>query len=207
MTAGGLVVFSESGEGDLRDDLDARRRLSTRLGHSDRWALVDQVHGATVVDVSEPGNHGPADGLFTETAGLPLAVFTADCAGVVLMADDAIGVAHAGWRGAAAGVVATLRGRFDSSGRQVHSAVIGPHIRSCCFEVGPEVAEVFTDHVRKTTWGTTSVDLASVIRAQLPGIDVVDFTACTYHEDTWFSYRRDSDARRMATLAVLAADA
>lgn len=202
MSATALAVFTESGDGDLRADLDARHRLSNRLGIPDRWAVVDQVHGATVVDVREPGNHGSADAMVTEVAGLALAVFTADCAGVVLMADGAIGVAHAGWRGAASGVVLALRDRFESSGHRVRRAVIGPHIRSCCFEVGPEVAAVFPAYVGETTWGTTSVDLAGVIRAQLSGMDVEDFAACTYHESTWFSHRRDSDVRRLATLAV-----
>jgi hypothetical protein len=206
VTASGLAVFSEAGDGDLRADLDARRRLSARLGISEDWAVVDQVHGAVVVDVAGPGNHGPADGLFTEMPDLPLAVFTADCVGVVMLADDAIGVAHAGWRGAEAGVVTALRSRFDAAGRQVRRAVIGPHIRSCCFEVGPEVAERFAGHVAETTWGTTSVDLAGVIRAQLSGIDVEDLTACTHHEGSWFSHRRDSDPRRLAALAVRRSD-
>lgn len=206
MTTSGLAVFTEAGDGDLRGDLDARRRLSARLGISEHWAVVDQVHGPVVVDVGEPGNHGPADGLYTEVPDLPLAVFTADCVGVVVLAEDAIGVAHAGWRGAADGVVTALRSRFEAAGRQVRRAVIGPHIRSCCFEVGPEVAKRFPDHVAETSWGTTSVELAGVIRTQLAGIDVEDFTACTHHEGSWFSHRRDSDPRRLATLAVRRSD-
>jgi YfiH family protein len=201
-----LTVFSEAGDGDLRGDLTARHRLAARLGISPEWAAVDQVHGADVVDVDMPGNHGPADGMFTTRVDLPLAVFTADCAGVALMSDDAVGVAHAGWRGAAGGIVEALRGRFESSGRHVRRAVIGPHIRSCCFEVGEEVAERFPGHVAATTWGTRSVDLAGVIRDHLAGIEVQDFTACTHHEAQWFSHRRDSDPRRLTTLVVRRAD-
>ena len=197
-----LTVFTESGDGDLRGDLSARRRLSARLGTSEHWAVVDQVHGSDVIDAAEPGNHGRADGLFTTQLDLPLAVFTADCVGVVLMADDAIGVAHAGWRGAEAGVVTALRERFESSGRNVRRAVIGPHIRSCCFEVGSEVAERFPRHVAETSWGSISVDLAGVIGEQLSGVEVEDFGACTHHEDGWFSHRRNSDPRRLATVAV-----
>lgn len=202
MTPDGLAVFTESGDGDLRGDLEARHRLSRLLGVPQQWAVVDQVHGSDVVDVSAAGSHGRADGLFTEMPDLPLVVFTADCLGVVLMADEAVGVAHAGWRGAAAGVVTALRRRFDSAGLEISRAVIGPHIRSCCFEVGPEVAARFPDNVTETTWGSTSVDLAGVIRAQLSGIEVEDFGACTFHEEAWFSHRRDSDPRRLATLVV-----
>ena len=95
MSVDSLAVFTESGDGDLRGDPDARSRLSSRLGISDQWAVVDQVHGSAVVDVAEPGNHGRADGLFTTELDLPLAVFTADCIGIVFKADDTIGVAHA----------------------------------------------------------------------------------------------------------------
>ncbi len=206
MTLTALTVFTEAGDGALRGDLGARQRLSHRLGISPDWAVVDQVHGSRVVDIDEPGGHGPADGLFTARRDLPLAVFTADCVGVVLVADDAVGVAHAGWRGAAAGVVHALRERFELTGRRIRRAVIGPHIRSCCFEVGPEVAERFPGHVESTGWGTRSVDLAGVIAEQLTGIEVQDFTACTQHEEGWFSHRRDSDPRRMASLVVRCSD-
>ena len=202
MTDTALTVFSEAGDGDLRGDLTARHRLAARLGIASEWAAVDQVHGADVVDVDTPGSHGPADGMFTTCADLPLGVFTADCAGVVLISDDAVGVAHAGWRGVADGIVEALLDRFESSGRQVRRAVIGPHIRSCCFEVGEEVADRFPGHVASTSWGTRSVDLAGVIRHQLVGIEVQDLTACTHHEAPWFSHRRDADPRRLATLVV-----
>ena len=206
MTDAALTVFSEAGDGDLRGDPAARHRLAARLGIAPKWAEVDQVHGADVVVVDTPGSHGPADGMFTTCADLPLGVFTADCAGVVLMSDDAVGVAHAGWRGAAAGIVQVLRDRFESSGRQVHRAVIGPHIRSCCFEVGEEVAEHFPGQVTSTSWGTRSVDLAGVIREQLVGIEVQDIAVCTHHEAPWFSHRRDADPRRLAALVVRRAD-
>ncbi len=201
-----LTAFSEAADGDLRDDRGARRRLGASLGISGDWAEVSQVHGADVVEVSAPGAHGPADGLFTTAVDLPLAVFTADCAGVVIEADDAVGIAHAGWRGTAGGVVASLRRRFDEGGHVVRRAVIGPHIRACCFEVGAEVAERFPGHRTTTTWGTTSVDLAGALREQLDGIDVVDFGACTHHEDGWFSHRRDGDPRRLVALVIGCSD-
>lgn len=197
-----LTVFTEAGDGDLRGDPRARSRLSEGLSIAGDWAVVSQVHGAGVVEVTEPGPHGHADALFTTELDLPLAVFTADCMGVVLEGDGAVGVAHAGWRGAAAGVVPALRRCFEEGGHSIRRAVLGPHIRSCCFEVGQEVADRFPGHHASTTWGTRSVDLAGVVADQLDGIDVVDFGACTRHEDGWFSHRRDGDPRRLAALVV-----
>lgn len=201
-----LVAFTEAVDGDMRADPSARERLSDGLGVARAWATVDQVHGSDIIEVTAPGSHGPADGLFTTRSDLPLAVFTADCIGVVIEGVGAVGVAHAGWRGAAEGVVPALVKRFRDGGHEILRAVIGPHIRSCCFEVGDDVALRFPGHVTATSWGTRSVDLAAVVEEQLEGVDVVDFAACTRHEERWFSHRRDAGSSRLAALVVGAAD-
>ncbi len=198
-----IVAFSTATDGDLRHDPAARKRFSTALGVPDRWSTVRQVHGAGVVQVEDAGDAGEADAIFTQTEELPIAVFTADCLGVVLVGRQGIGVAHAGWRGAAAGVVPALLRRMEEAGVDVTEARLGPAIGSCCFEVGPEVAGAFPDEVRTTTWGTTSVDLAAVVRRQLGDLPIRGTQTCTAHDDRWFSHRRDGDTRRLATMAYL----
>lgn len=197
------VAFSEATDGDLRGDIAARTRASQALGVTDEWATVRQVHGRGVVRVGAAGDAGAADALWTTASGLPLAVFTADCFGVVLHSDAAVGVAHAGWRGADAGVVAALRDEMGLAGHDPIRAEIGAGIGPCCFEVGPEVAERFKDHVGETTWGTTSVDLVNAIEGQLAGIATWYVDGCTHHEDTWFSHRRDQTGRRLGTIGWL----
>ena len=91
------VAFTTASQGDLLRDLDARARVSQAVGISAEWAVVRQIHGATVHRVSAPGLQGAGDAMWTDRPGVPLAVFTADCLGVVLLAEHA-GVAHAGWR-------------------------------------------------------------------------------------------------------------
>ena len=184
------VAFTTAADGDMRRDRAARGRLG--LGE---WATVRQVHGAAVVDASGSGDHGEADGLFTTEAALALAVFTADCLGVVIHGPRGVAVVHAGWRGAASGVVANAVGRIG----EVRSAHIGPHIRPCCFEVGPEVSARFAGHLGRTRAGTTSVDLASAVAAQLPvEPEVIDL--CTRCGDDTFSHRRDGTAARLAAV-------
>lgn len=203
MTKRNLVAFTTADDGDARADPEVRDRVSGRLGIGTSWGTVDQVHGTVVVAVSEAGDAGMADGLFSTTPGLPLAVFTADCVGVAVVGVGAVGVAHAGWRGAAAGVVFSLTNHFVEAGVEIQSATIGPHIRSCCFEVGAEVVEQFPKHVSETTWGTPSVDLASVVREQLGDVPTSDLGACTHCGKSAFSHRRDGDGRRMATIVML----
>jgi hypothetical protein len=185
------VVFTTAADGDMRRDPEAR----AAVGVVGEWATVHQVHGDTVLEVDRPGEHGDADALVTSTVGLALAVFTADCLGIVLHGDRRVGVVHAGWRGIDRGVVARA---VDGVG-VVTDVHIGPHIRSCCFEVGPEVAEKFEPYLATTTTGAVSVDLVAAVRAQLP-VQPVVVEACTKCGTDTFSHRRDSTKQRLAAI-------
>jgi polyphenol oxidase len=128
---------------------DNRARALRRLGLApESLCTVRQVHGADVLVArrAEPGRPGiAADALVTDRAGLTLGVLSADCA-PVLLADPAarvIGAAHAGWRGALAGVIeATVRAMAELGARPERtSAAVGPCIAQPSYEVGPELYE------------------------------------------------------------------
>lgn len=194
------AAFSEASDGDIRNDLNARASLSEALGVSDSWATVHQVHGSDVVRATVLGNAGNADAVWTTEPGLPVAVFTADCFGVVMSAPGAVGVAHAGWRGALAGVVGEMRSVMDRNGHTPTRVAIGPGIGPCCFEVGAEVSREFPDDRAMTTWDTSSVDLSGAILRQLDGLETWVSSGCTYHDDDWFSHRRDGKPDRLAAV-------
>jgi hypothetical protein len=197
------AVFTTAGDGDQRADPAARARAAASAGISSHWATVRQVHGSRVVEVEAAGEQGEGDALFTRRPGLPLAVFTADCLGVVLAAAGGVGVAHAGWRGLAGGVVEALVEEMAAAGLPPVRAAIGPAIGACCYEVGAEVAERFPAHTRWTTWGAASVDLTAAARTALAGIPVESVGSCTRHEAGWFSHRRDATAARLAAIGWL----
>jgi hypothetical protein len=183
--------------------MQRRGDLARRLSIASEWATLTQVHGTRVIRVDLPGNHGEADALFTSAKGLPLAIFTADCAGVVVHAEGAVGVAHAGWRGTAGGVVGELVTEMRRAGFEPRSAAIGPALAACCLEVGAEVSELFDGFTASTTWGTPSVDLGAAIEVQLGGLDVWSTGSCTLHEPGWFSHRRDATTERLASIGWL----
>ncbi|MEX0826593.1 MAG: polyphenol oxidase family protein [Acidimicrobiia bacterium] len=197
------AAFGDEFDGDGRSDPASRAAISTSLGITADWAWLHQVHGREVVRVSRPGPQGDADAAFTAQAGLPLAVSTADCYPVILEADGAVGIAHSGWRGTAAGVVAALRQAMAAAGFNPVRAAIGPGIGACCFEVGAEVAAQLPDHRRQTSWGTLSVDLRDAILAALDGLDVWDAGVCTMSDDGYHSYRRDRAVERQVAVAWL----
>lgn len=200
--AGGLsAVFGEARDGDGRSDAEARSAISDQLGIPDKWAMVSQVHGADVVVAEAPGLLGEADGIVTTTQGVPIAVGIADCLPVVLESDGAVGIAHAGWRGAAAGVVSAVRHAMNELGAPAERAAIGPGIGPCCFEVGPEVVARFPSSESSTTWGTSSVDLVSAVKAELDGLEIWSHDGCTHHDPRFHSFRRDGTAARQVAVA------
>lgn len=197
----GGVAFSSAADGDQRLDEEARDRFCLRVGVAKQWATVKQVHGRVIHRVEAPGDHGPGDGIWTTEPGVPIAVFTADCFGIVMHSPEAVGVAHAGWRGTAAGVVSSLYDDMVEGGHEPESVFIGPGIGPCCFEVGPEVVREFPADSSRTSWGTRSVDLTVSIRNQVGSANVWTSGVCTHHESGLFSHRRDGAKERMVTLA------
>jgi len=126
-----------------------RTRAMARLDLSpDRLCTVRQVHSARALVASEPG-HQPveADALVTDRPGVALGVVCADCAPMLLVDREArvIGCAHAGWRGALAGVIeATVQAMTGLGARPAAiSAAVGPCIARASYEVGPDMLAAF----------------------------------------------------------------
>jgi YfiH family protein len=195
------VAFGTAADGDGRSDEGSRRRLSASLGIPEAWAVVHQVHGRQVYRVSAPGLQGDGDALFTTVPRLPLAVGTADCLPVAVEADGGVGLAHVGWRGAAAGVVAALLQAMADCGLRPGRAAIGPGIGPCCFEVGPEVAGALAPFCRRSRRDAESVDLRAAVAAQLDGLPLWTAPQCTCCGEGFHSYRRDRSRRRQVAVA------
>ena len=220
--------------GHVGDDPAAVRenRLRLRRPLPDDPLWLEQVHGTAVFDADAAPGESPhagreagasfpcADAAVTTLRGRPLAIMTADCLPVVL-ADEAgtvLGVAHAGWRGLAAGV---LENTLDAMRRRAPRARgwrawVGPGIGPAAFQVGPEVRAAFVDRdpglavcfERETVGDRWLADLAGLARARLlrAGVDRVETSGeCTWtRADRYFSHRRDPGSGRQATLAYLA---
>ena len=169
-----------------------------------RWAR--QVHGATVVTVDEGGGEalvcvGDADGLITRRTGCGLLVWTADCVPVALVGPRVVAIVHAGWRGAAAGIVAAAVRRIAESGTPPGQlrAVLGPAVCGRHYQVGPEVVEALArTGVPRPAWlDGDRVDLRGFLVAQLAELGVpavATIGPCTYSSPELASYRRDGSA-------------
>ena len=193
-----------------------RRRLAEALP-GDAVCWLNQVHGVNVVEAA-PEVVPDADAHWTAARDLPLAVLTADCLPVVLMARDAscVGIAHAGWRGLAAGVLESLLAAMPAEPASM-SAWLGPAISAAAYEVGPEVKATFEQQCGEESGdcfhpshrqGHWMADLAGLARLRLRRAGVSTITGggrCTHGESAhFFSHRREGPSTgRMATLVWL----
>lgn len=182
-------------------ELEARRRSFVDLP----WSMLDEHHGVTARRVTRPGEHDGASGdvLVTDLSGVVLGCWVADCAPVVLVGARTIGVAHAGWRGLAAGVLDVA---VAALGEPVDQIVLGPTIGPCCYEFGAadlaSVARgVASEPERlegRTRRGSLALDVPAAVTAFAArvGAPTTQIGGCTGCEFAGFSHRVRQDRER-----------
>jgi YfiH family protein len=190
---------------DRRDAvLENRARAASSLGAEPALLIgLTQVHGAAVVraEAAWPAGSGPAaDAMVTDRPGLALGIVTADCAPVLFVDPEAqvVGAAHAGWRGAVAGVLeATVAGMTALGARPERIiAAIGPCIGQASYEVAADLHAAVADprFFAPGRPGRWQFDLGGYCAARLraAGIGAVEqVCADTAAEpDRYFSHRR-----------------
>jgi YfiH family protein len=203
----------------VRLEVGRARVLVTERADGDvdrEWKTAKQVHGSRVVVVdASTTDVCEADGLVTSDPGVAVAVRTADCAPVLLIATGAVGAIHAGWRGLVAGVVEHGVAAMRGLGATSMVAVLGPAIGPECYEFSPAdldtVAAAYGDGVRGlTSKGTPALDVLAGVREALARAGVTDIrqlggcTACD--PDRWFSYRARGEAERMTSAVSFGRD-
>jgi len=204
--------------GDSAAAVSENRRLlrqALRLPTEPFW--LDQVHGSTVVEAgaSAPASAMRADASIARAPGRVCAVMTADCLPVLLCSRDGdrVAAAHAGWRGLAGGILDSTVASLGLPGEEL-LAWLGPAIGPAAFEVGDEVRVAFlardsghAEGFRTNARGRWMADLYMLARRELAylGVRAVyggegSGWCCFSDESRFFSYRRDGQTGRMATL-------
>ncbi len=206
---------SLSSQDNPQNVLENRARVARVVGADPGHLLgLTQVHGIDVITAVEPwttGQGARADAMVTNHPGLALGIITADCA-PVLFADASsaiVGAAHAGWRGAVAGVLEATLAAMAALGAEAGSitAAIGPCIAQPSYEVGPDLHDIVVGHAssdsrffapgqRPDRW---QFDLAGYCAARLraAGVGHVIVTGIDTlaGEDRFFSHRRRTLAK------------
>jgi polyphenol oxidase len=197
--------FDSLNLGVLTDDATAvvvenRQRLAAALGlEPNRIPIGLQVHGAELAfhsgpqrpsPFAQPGSEIPeVDGHVVAEPGLAPLVLTADCLPVALAGPGGVAMLHCGWRGLAAGIVAAGAEAVGAT-----AAAVGPGIGPCCYEVGEEVLDAFSELGDGISEGRM-LDLPEVVRRLLAqaGVDRVESAGLcsSCQPDLFFSHRRD----------------
>ena len=186
------------------------RLFKENVGVDMPLARVKQVHGVDAIDGSEiaqedwtipPSVEG--DAIVTAKSSTVVAVQTADCAAVLLADPEtgAVAAIHAGWRGAARGVVRNAVRKMSELGANPGSllAAIGPCICPMCYEVGDDVARLLPESCDpiKGKPGKFQMDLSCAVEVSLivaglttPNIERLDACNSCFAREL-FSYRRD----------------
>ncbi len=217
------AAFSTRADGSMYDP-DARARWLHSLGIRQPCAVAKQVHGARVLDgrawlaAAEKGEDVAArsgDALVSDDAELALGVFGADCPGVVLVAPDALAVAHCGWRGAAAGIIAGTVAALTARSRHAPDtwhALIGPGISGPEYEVDAPVLSArpwpASALVPSERAEHAQLDLAAALDHDLRAQGVTRITrsdVCTAHDGRLHSFRHHGRQPGLGFVQVLVA--
>lgn len=170
-----------------------------------------QIHSNKVVICHRPGQIEKIDGVVTNKEELVLSIQVADCIPIYLLENKnkILGLIHAGWRGISKGIVQESINKLNELNVEINEVevLLGPSIRQCCFEVGPEVAELFNLKYQITGRDDrTYLDLQQIVIDQFEqnGIlskNINDAAICTHCSSDYHSYRRDGkQAGRMIAM-------
>jgi YfiH family protein len=211
--SGGLYASLNCGPGSADEAAhvaENRARVARHLDAGEaNLVTLYQVHGTTALAVAGPVpalNRPKADAVVTRTPGLAVAVLTADCTPVLLADPEAkvVAAAHAGWRGAAAGIIESAIAEMERQGarRDRIRAAIGPTISQAAYEVGPdfeaELLQGCADNerffLRNSANARAHFDLPGFVEARLLSAGLAEIerkSPCTYdNESIFFSFRR-----------------
>ena len=205
--------------GDNSTDVQANRaRLLSTCEGLDSIKWLQQVHSTTAIDAGKvtEGELQAADASYTTQAGLACVVMTADCLPLLICQRQGQEVAaiHAGWRGLLDGIIEKTIHSMKSSPEDL-LVWLGPAISDKHYEVGPEIYQQFVSrdpqaakafapspdthhHYMANLYGLTKQRLEG---AGIPVHAVYGGDYCTYADsDQFYSYRRDGETGRIASL-------
>ncbi len=207
---------------NIQDVRQNRKLLNTQLNLPTNPFWLNQIHGSTIVCADDLTETPYADGAFTDKTGMVVAVLTADCLPLLLcdIRHKRIAAIHVGWRGFSQGIVRNALSVFADS-RDHIMAWLGPSISARNYEVDDAVKkaclkEADLAHVAEAQTsdqgslfepsrkGHYLADIKKLVVASLRTEGVNTFITkefCTYADkDKWYSFRRDGETGRMATL-------
>ena len=196
---------------DKRQHVLANRQcIKNMLALPTEPAWLQQTHSVDVVCADQVGPGAVADASFTAKSNIVCTVLTADCLPVLLCDQQGLMIAaiHGGWRGLLNGIIENTVSKMPDTGL---IAWLGPAISAQCFEVGDDVRAAFINKsaqfsaaFKEHTPGKYLADIYQIARILLNNAGVQHCYGGQYctvtDKQRFFSYRRDGQTGRMATM-------
>tara|TARA_B100000029_G_scaffold97230_1_gene87534 strand:+ start:1119 stop:1820 length:702 start_codon:yes stop_codon:yes gene_type:complete len=141
-----LIYWNKKNNGSFNYLLSTAKKMNVE----NNLAYSSQIHSNSIAVIESPGMVGEYDSLVTKKYGIIIAIQVADCVPIYITHKESgvIGLIHAGWRGSNLGItkdtINLIEKDFHVSPTDI-TIFVGPSIRSCCYEIGKEVAEKFTE--------------------------------------------------------------
>jgi YfiH family protein len=173
--------------------LETIRGVTLNNESSLRVASMNQTHSDTVLKIKNEGNY-QSDGILTTEKNLALVVKTADCMPVLIRDLNSIAAVHIGWRGLTNNIFHKTLELLQETELQVS---IGPHARSCCYEVKQDVAVLLPNLIEtkdKKMYLNQAKSIENFCNENKIKIDVSDI--CTICDDNFFSFRENNTQER-----------
>ncbi|KAA8677023.1 peptidoglycan editing factor PgeF [Clostridium sp. MT-14] len=181
--------------------------------------FLNQVHGCEIVIYNPDDKVKDGDGIITNRSCTAVGVFNADCVPVIIYDREkkVIAAVHSGWKGTLACVVSKAIEKLEkeySSKPENLQVCVGPHIHSCCYEVGEEFKNKFKDDSfyrnKDHIFNGRNLDLKKCILYQLlekgvnrQNINYLDICTACNREFKLYSYRKDRGTGRMFSFVYL----
>lgn len=178
------VAFTDKSDADLASILHV-------LG-VDKYAYMNQTHSNEVLEVTSSGIY-QSDGIYTNYKKIALVVKTADCLPILIKNNNFTAAVHAGWRGIKKNILELTLNRLGNGGEMF----IGPHAKSCCYEVKSDVAKYFKNYIISKN-GKKYLDLAANVfdTAEKYNYSVNFINSCTICNDNFYSFRENRTKNR-----------
>ncbi|WP_281951805.1 peptidoglycan editing factor PgeF [Nitrosophilus kaiyonis] len=181
--------------GDKRENVEKNREILKNKIKVSKIVFMNQLHSDKVEVVNDLDKIYNCDGIICDKKDVALAVMVADCIPLLLYSDSLIAAVHAGRNGTFLEISKKCVLKMKKMGAKNIKAIIGPSIRSCCYEVGEEILDIAKKSFsEKYIKNKKFLDIVSMNIDQLKSVGVENiklFNDCTCCNKKYFSYRRE----------------
>lgn len=194
---------------DLTLVMNNRHRLQQTLGYPSEPFWLNQTHSNTCINIDQSPQNNQGDASYTQQVNKPLVILTADCLPILISHQTApeIAAIHAGWRGLANGIIENTLAQLSRPAHE-YCAWLGPAICQKCYAVGDDLRDIFLNRYEQAAscfypskpWNFSLTQMARCILNQHDLQQIDDVKECTFENPMFYSYRRQAQTGRIATL-------